>query len=945
MNWKETLNLPKTEFPMRANLPNREPAMLERWNTQRLYHRVLEARKDGPRFAFHDGPPYANGQIHHGHILNKILKDIACKVQNMRGRYCEFIPGWDCHGLPIEHQVDKKLGKKKREMSQLEIRDECRDYAERFVEIQKEQFRRLGVLADWDNPYTTLQRYYESTVVTELARLIERDLVYKALRPIHWSFGAQTALAEAEVEYAPFEAPSIYVKFAFPSPPSFLADAIGDRETFVVIWTTTPWTLPANLAIALHPDFDYVVVDVDGQALIMAEGLRETVMDACGIQGQVLTSFPGSELVGSDGDPLRPAARHPFIERDSVLLPADYVTLEQGTGCVHTAPGHGQEDHELGRHFGLDVVSPVDEYGRYTSQVPQWERMHVFKANPLIVQMLDDIGALLNAVGDSVNIERYPHCWRTKKPVIFRATPQWFVRVDQDRLRERALEAVETTEWIPSWGEDRIRGMLEHRPDWCISRQRIWGVPIPALNCTACGEVVLSKEVAFRLADLAGDEGVDAWFKRDVADLVPEGVQCGSCGAGVDRFERERDILDVWFESGASFAAVLERRGGLEAVADLYLEGSDQHRGWFQSSLLIGVGSRGHAPFRSVLTHGFVVDEQGHKYSKSSKNFEAPDKIINQLGAEIMRLWVAGVDYRADMTFSKQILQRMTDAYRRIRNTARFLLGSLADFDPAAHTLDPASLPPLDRWALDKLADLIDRLGRAYDDYEYHVVFHRLLDYCTVTLSQQYLDVLKDRLYCETPDHPARRATQTVLYEILRATTLLAAPILSFTADEIWLAMPHRESDPESVHLALMPESPPDSWRSPESREQFDLLFRVRSQVQEAIEAKRPKTKGERQPGQIGSSQEAAVVLTAEGDLESTLEGVTDLLQELFIVSSVSVRSGPQQDDLPTVSVELAEGEKCPRCWNYRTGFGQAGRFDTVCTRCAQVAIELGVSE
>ena len=940
-NWKDTLNLPKTSFPMRANLPNREPQTLERWEEMGLYQRIMDARKDGPRFAFHDGPPYANGHIHHGHILNKILKDIACKFKAMTGHLAEFIPGWDCHGLPIEHEVDKKLRSKKREMDQVAIREVCRDYANRFVAIQRDEFKRIGVLADWDNPYTTLDRYYESTVVGELANLIEKGLVFKALRPIHWSYAAQTALAEAEVEYKEYTAPSIYVKFPFPDAPSFLADPAGDRPISAVIWTTTPWTLPANLAIALHPDFDYLLVDVDGDALILAEGLAPSVYEACGLSvREVIKTFKGSELVGTEHAALKPAARHPFIDRESILLPADYVTLEQGTGCVHTAPGHGQEDFVLGREHGLGVLSPVNEYGKYTDAVPEYEGQHVFKANPLIVERLHEIGALLNKPGDSVLIERYPHCWRTKKPVIFRATPQWFVKVDQDQLRDRALQAIKTTEWIPGWGEDRIRGMLEHRPDWCISRQRTWGVPIPGLYCQSCGEVTLSHEVARKLAKISEDEGVDAWFRRPVEELVPDGFAC-QCGAGVDQFTKESDIIDVWFESGASFAAVLERRGGLEPVADLYLEGSDQHRGWFQSSLLIGIGSRNHAPYRTVLTHGFVIDEQGHKYSKSSKNFEPPSKVINKLGAEVMRLWVAAVDYRTDITLSPTILQRMTDAYRRIRNTARFLVSNLSDFDPNKDAVSLDTLPDLDTWALDKLASLTDRLLKAYEDYEYHAVFHRLLDFCTVDLSQSYLDVLKDRLYCEAPNDPRRRASQTVMYEALRAITLLSAPVLSFTAEELWGHMPHRDGDPESVHLALLPSAAPAEWSAEGQRERFELLHKVRSKVQEAIEARRPKSKGERLPGQIGSSQEAVVTIRANGSALETLSKDVELLKELFIVSDVRLEEGEMEDNVPEVSVDIAEGEKCPRCWNYRSAFGVDGQHSEVCQRCAGVVISL----
>jgi isoleucyl-tRNA synthetase len=947
-NWKGTLNLPRTKFPMRANLPQREPQMLQRWEKLGLYHKIVDARRDAGRFTLHDGPPYANGHIHHGHILNKILKDVVIKYRSMSGYLSENIPGWDCHGLPVEHEVDKKLGSKRQGMTQLDIRRACREYAERFVEIQKEEFARLGVLADWENAYTTLDHYYESTVVRELGRMVEKGMVYKDLKPVHWSYAAGSALAEAEVEYKAFEAPSIYVKFPFDAPPPLIKDAAGDRPVFVVIWTTTPWTLPANLAIALHPFFDYVLVDVEGEALVLAEGLADSVYRECGIESaQELARFEGRELVGTEAAPLRPAARHPFIDRPSVLLPADYVTLDQGTGCVHTAPGHGQEDHMLGQFFGLDIVSPVDEGGRFTGEVPEYEGVHVFDANPRIVERLADIGALLNAVGESVVIERYPHCWRTKQPVIFRATPQWFVHVDDaNALRQKAIGAVDETRWIPAWGEDRIRGMLEHRPDWCISRQRVWGVPIPALQCSSCGEDVLHHSVVYRLADIATEEGVDAWFVRPVEELVPEGFRCPECGG--DAFAKETDILDVWFESGSSFAAVLERREGLEPVADLYLEGSDQHRGWFQSSLLIGIGAHGHAPYRAVLTHGFVVDEEGRKYSKSSANYEKPEKLLKTLGAEILRLWVAAVDYRADIALSQQILQRMVDAYRRIRNTARFLLGNLQDFDPATDQVPLDRLPELDRWALDNLARLVDRLGRAYEDYEFHVVFHRLLEYCTVDLSQNYLDPLKDRLYCELPDDSRRRASQTVMYEILHAMARLAAPILSFTADEIWQQMRHADNpgadSAESVHLARFP-TPQPEWLDEGVGQLFETLLPIRGRVQEAIAARRPTTKGERQPGQIGSSQEAAVRLAVDDRLRALLEPRLGLCEELFIVSKVTLADGALEDGLPAVTVELAAGEKCPRCWNYRTEFGLDGEYPDLCRRCAGVVRELEAAD
>jgi isoleucyl-tRNA synthetase len=946
MNWKDTLNLPQTDFPMKADLAQREPDTVRRWDEAALYRRVIERRRGAPRFTMHDGPPYANGHIHHGHILNKILKDIVVKYHNMSGRLSEFIPGWDCHGLPIEHEVEKRLGSQLAEMTDVEIRRACRDYAVRFVSVQEAEFKRLGVLADWSGKYTTLDHYYEATILRLLSRLAKKGLVYKALRPVHWSYGAGSALADAEVEYAPFTAPSIYVRFRMPEPPAWLAAMATGRPVDVVIWTTTPWTLAANLAIAMHPEFDYLLVDLGDSAIVVAEGLAPAVFRECRLgEPPVLGRFKGSQLVGLEGAPLRPLARHPFVDRDSVLLPAEYVTLDQGTGNVHTAPGHGQEDYDLGRRFGLDVLSPVDDRGRYTDEVPEWAGVHVFDANPKVVQKLHALGALLNEPGQNVLIERYPHCWRTKLPVIFRATPQWFVSVDEDDIRGRALRAVTTTQWIPAWGQDRIRGMLESRPDWCISRQRVWGVPIPAVKCIGCGEDVLSPPLVDNVAAVAETRGVDAWFEEPLERFLPEGFACPRCGAGPDKLDKQKDILDVWFESGSSFAAVLDRREGWGQTAQLYLEGSDQHRGWFHHSLLLGVGTHDVAPFEAVLTHGFVMDEQGRKYSKSSQNFEPPEKLLNTLGAEILRLWVAAVDYRGDITLSPEILRRMVDAYRRIRNTARFLLGNLSDFDPARDAVHPAALPPLDAWALDNLAGLLDRLGRAYRDYEYHVVFHRLLEYCTVDLSQNYLDVLKDRLYCESPDDPRRRASQTVLYEIVRHLALLSAPILSFTAEEIWQSMPRRDGDPESVHLGDLPAEAPASWLNPEAREAMAQLLAVRAKVLEAIEQRRPKSKGERLPGQLGSTQEARVVLSARGPELDGLRVRTELLEELLIVSEVAVEEGEPDNGLPAVAVDRAGGDKCPRCWNYRTEYGANGRFPALCRRCAEVVVRLGLPE
>lgn len=933
-NWKDTVLLPKTEFPMRAGLAQREPAAIEAWDEAKLYERLVEARPADNRFVFHDGPPYANGNIHHGHALNKILKDFTVKYRLLAGYRATHTPGWDCHGLPIEQKVDEELGGKKREMDITTFRQACRAYAQRWIDVQRQQFKRLMVLADWENPYLTMNYNYEASIVRELGKFMKEGYVYRGRKPVHWSWAAVTALADAEVEYAPYTAPSVYVKFPFVDAPAWLKEQAGGREMFVVIWTTTPWTLPSNLAIALNPALDYQLLALnDGEAIITAEGRKESVYKDCGLEDlDVLATFQGEKLVGTSVDDCpRYVAQHPFIDRTSVLLPADYVTLDQGTGCVHTAPGHGTEDFQLGQQFDIGLLAPVNDYGKYTDEVPEYAGMHVFAANPLIAQRLFDDNRLLNKPGDTYRVDRYPHCWRTKKPLIFRATAQWFIGVDKNDLRSRCLTAIGETQWVPAWGENRIRGMMEVRPDWCISRQRAWGVPITAFQCQSCGGEVVDHRVAEHFATLVDTHGADVWFSMDTKDLVPEGYTCPHCNAPPEQLERVKDILDVWFDSGVSWAAVMRDRQGLSGVADLYLEGSDQHRGWFHTSLITSVAATNHAPYKTVLTHGFVVDDKGHKYSKSSPNFEPLERVIEQHGAEVLRLWVAAVDYRQDIVLAPTVLRQVSDVYRKVRNTVRFLLGNLDGFDPNAHAYDPSALTPIDRWAVQQLNTFIDAATRGMQNYEFHSVFHALNDFCNVRLSAVYLDVLKDRMYCDHPADPHRLASQSVMYEMARALITLCWPILTFTAEEAWSMLPRREGDPEFAGFL--------NWVSPlegaSEDAAFEELLALRDTVQAEIESRRPKKKGERLEGQLGSSQEAVVTLDVPEARLPDFEGKEASLAELFIVSQVTI-VGAATNDIG-VRVSAATGERCPRCWNYRADIGSDARTPELCGRCADV--------
>ena len=920
MEYRQTLNLPKTEFPMKANLAKKEPEILKEWETEGIYHKICEKAKGREKYILHDGPPYANGNIHIGTALNKILKDFIIKSKFMRGFDTRYIPGWDCHGLPVEHEVEKSLGSKKSGMSVVEIRKRCREYASRFVDIQREEFKRLGVFGIWEDPYLTMKFGYQATIVREFGKFLLNGSVYKGKKPVHWCPTCRTALAEAEVKYENHRSSSVYVKFKMVSDAGELFPSLKGKPVFVIIWTTTPWTLPANLAIALHPDFTYLAAEVKGEVYILAEGLLESVMAKFEIREyQVLEKFSGQKLEGLK-------CRHPFLDRDSVMILAPYVTLDAGTGCVHTAPGHGQEDYESGVRYGLEIYSPVDDRGRFTPDVPFFAGKFVFDANRDVNQKLKEVGALLK---EEMMEHSYPHCWRTNDPVIFRATEQWFISMDGKGLRKEALKAINEVAWIPPWGRDRIFGMIENRPDWCVSRQRAWGIPITVFYCTACGHLHIDQKTIDHIARLFEERGADVWFEEGVERLLPEETRCSQCGGKT--FSKETDILDVWFDSGVSYAAVLEKREGLEFPASLYLEGSDQHRGWFHSSLLTSVGTRASAPYRAVLTHGFVVDGEGKKMSKSAGNVIAPEEVISKLGADVLRLWVAAEDYRDDIKISGEILKRLADAYFRIRNTFRFLLGNLYDFDPEKDRVPDSELLEIDRWALHRLQKLIARVREGYESFEFHIVYHSVQNFCAVEMSALYFDILKDRLYTFPASSRGRRSAQTALHEILRALVRLMAPILPFTAEEVWKYLPSESDRRESVHLDSFPEIQ-EAYVDESLNDRWEKIRAIREVVTKALEEAR-KNKV------VGLSLDAQVHLFLPEKTLAFLQPYAEELKSIFIVSSVTLLSAPAgEKDEKEVKVEVsrAGGKKCERCWNYDLKVGDHPAHPTICPRCVE---------
>lgn len=920
---------------MKASLAQREPEQLKKWENQKLYQTLRSTSKGRPPFILHDGPPYANGHIHIGTALNKILKDFIVRSRQMAGFDAVYVPGWDCHGLPIEHNVEKELGSRKKEMSQAEIRRHCRSYAENFIDIQREEFKRLGVMGDWQDPYLTMSYPYEAMIAKECCKFALDGSLFHSKKPIHWCCSCQTALAEAEIEYKDESSPSVFVKFALMDNISDLAPALAGKNVSVVIWTTTPWTLPANLAVALHPDFVYAAVDTgnNGDILILAREMVEGCMNAFKVDNYTVVA----ELAAADLEKKR--CRHPLYDRESLIVLGNHVTLEAGTGCVHTAPGHGREDYDVGLAYGLDAYSPVNDQGCFVDAVEEFAGQFVFKANAPIVEALQNKGALL--ARETIS-HSYPHCWRCKKPVIFRATPQWFISMEKNGLRKASLEAIDQVTWIPHWGRERIYGMIENRPDWCVSRQRAWGVPITVFTCNSCGAVHMNEALAASIHDLFAAHGADVWFEKPTEALLPEGTVCGQCGA--NDFHKETDILDVWFDSGVSHAAVLELRSNLQWPADLYLEGSDQHRGWFHSSLLTAVGTRKAAPYKAVLTHGFVVDADGKKMSKSLGNVIAPEKVIKQYGAEILRLWVSASDYRDDIRISDTILKQLTDGYRRIRNTSRFLLGNLNDFDPQADALDFGRMLPIDRYALHSLQGVIERARKAYDKYEFHVIYHGLFNYCTLDLSAFYLDILKDRLYTSPPASVERRSAQTALYIIADSMARLMAPIMAFTAEEIWQHLPGNQDKNESVHMSGLPE-PDASLCDQTLADQWKAIRLVRAEVTKALEAARAaKT--------IGHSLDAAVQIGLNEALHDQLFPYQDELRSIFIVSKAELVKGVIEgaylsDEVEGVSVAVsaAQGQKCSRCWVYDPSVGEMAGHPEICDRCFGHLESMGMVE
>ncbi|UCH96578.1 MAG: isoleucine--tRNA ligase [Candidatus Aminicenantes bacterium] len=919
IKWKNTLNLPKTSFPMKAQLNQKEPQILKQWQEMKIYQQIIEKRKDNKIYILHDGPPFANGNIHLGTALNKILKDFVVKTKNMEGFLSPYVPGWDCHGLPIEIKVEEQLGEKKKDMSVIDIRKKCREYAEKYVKIMKEEFIRLGVFGDWENHYTTLDHDYEASVIEYFKSFVKNKNVIRKKRPVFWCTSCITALAEAEVEYADHTSPSIYVKFLLKDIPDFLEEFKG-KEIFVLIWTTTPWTIPANLAIAVQPAYDYALFEMKGEYYIAATRLVPVIADIAESDYKILKQFKGQALNGLN-------TTHPLYDRNSILINTDYVVLDQGTGCVHTAPGHGEDDYHAGLEYELDIYSPVGPSGLFDETTGKYQGKNIFEANAEIVE---DLRSLQRLVYDDRIEHSYPHCWRCKKPVIFRATEQWFIAMDVADLRKKALEEIRRVQWLPQWGEERIYSMVNNRPDWCISRQRDWGVPIPVFYCKGCGESMITVETVEKTREQFHAHGSDSWYTREASEFLPAGITCAKCGS--KNFEKGMDIIDVWFESGSSWN-VTEHYPLHRFPPDMYLEGGDQYRGWFHSSLLVAVSAKGRSPYDINICHGFALDDKGRAMSKSLGNVIKPQTIINEKGAEILRLWVAMVNYREDMRLGHEILARVTESYRKIRNTWRFMLGVLDDYHPEKHPLQDENLREVDLYILNKLQQIKKKVLKSYQDYDYHIIFHTIFNFFTVELSAFYLNFIKDNLYCNAPGSTERRTSQAVIYKLLIETVLLMAPILSFTTEEVWEYIPGFNGKEASVHLHLFP-GVEEKYLEQLDTQKWETIINLRDRILKEIEEARDEKR-------IGDSLEAEIHLEFPGKLYELVNSNLDLFKEILVVSGIHVKLAPGDEE--GITVEKSSGNKCPRCWNWFTEDTSKNKFPELCPRCAEVVKEMNI--
>ena len=917
-DYNKTLNLPKTDFPMRAGLPASEPVTLKSWENNKIYDKLMEKNEGKPTFILHDGPPYANGNIHLGHALNKILKDFIVRYKNMAGFKAPFVPGWDTHGLPTELKARQKAGVgNSAEISIVELRKMCEEFVTGYINDQRTQFKRLGIIGEWDNPYITLNHEFEAEQIRVFAEMATKGYIYKGLKPVYWCPECKTALAEAEIEYAEDPCHSIYVKFNVTDDKGvFSSMGIDPSKVKFVIWTTTTWTLPANVAICVGPRYEYSVIKTGDEYLVMATDLYKNAMEVAEITDyEVVATVKGAEL-----EYIKTA--HPFLDRESLVIVGEHVTLESGTGCVHTAPGHGVDDYNVCQNYPeIPVICPVDSNGVLTDEAGEFAGLTTDEANKKIAIHLEETGALFAL---KKIVHQYPHCWRCKTPILFRATDQWFCSVDD--FKDEAVEAINSVQWIPSWGRDRITNMVKERKDWCISRQRKWGVPIPIFFCKECGEAHIDKEAMLAVADLFEKEGSNAWYNHTAEEILPKGTKCSKCGC--TEFEKEKDIMDVWFDSGSSHTAVVKKRDNLTYPADLYLEGNDQYRGWFQSSLLTAVATTGGAPYKAVLTHGMILDEERRKFSKSLGNGIVPQEVTEKYGADVLRLWVASTDYQSDVHISNDILKQISESYRKIRNTARYILGNVSDFDPNTDSLPVEELMPMDKWALVKLNELITKCLSAYDKYEFHQVYHSVRNFCVIDMSNFYLDVLKDRLYTEKKDSKSRRAAQTTIYIILKALTKMISPILAYTSDEIWKYMPHTaDDDKECVLFNDMPKTVEISV-SDDFMAQWDRIHDLRDDVKKALE-EAVKAKF------VKKSLDAKVVLNCGGEVLDFVRTVESELKSAFIVSAVEIVDNGANE--LTVDIQLAEGEKCERCWEHSTTVGADSEHPTLCARCCEV--------